>query len=67
MWCDRKKDPTHSNAFGKVIEYAILMRLLDYKFNIGVAMLLKVVMVRIKDCIEIEEHFPRVFLVRAMK
>ncbi len=68
MWCDRKKGPTQSNAFGEVIEYAILiMRLLDYKFIIGVAMLLKVVMVRIKDCIEIEKHFPRVFLVRAMK
>ena len=50
MWCDRKKGPTRSNAFGEVIEYAILIvRLLDYKFIIGVAMLLKVIMVRLKD------------------
>ena len=46
----RKKGPTRSNAFGEVIEYAILIvRLLDYKFIIGVAMLLKVIMVRLKD------------------
>ena len=68
MWCDRKKGPTRSNAF-EVIEYAILIvKLLDYKFIIGVAMLLKVIMVRLKDCVEIEKkHFLRVFLVRAMK
>jgi hypothetical protein len=53
-----KKGPTHSNAFGgEVIEYAILIvRLLDYKFIIGVAMLLKVIMVRLKDCVEIEKN-----------
>ncbi len=57
MWCDRKKGPTRSNAFGEVIEYAILIvRLLDYKFFIGVSMLLKVIMVRLKDCIEIEKN-----------
>jgi hypothetical protein len=40
-----------------VIEYAILIvRLLDYKFIIGVAMLLKVIMVRLKDCVEIEKN-----------
>jgi hypothetical protein len=45
-----KKGLTCSNAFGEVIEYAILIvRLLDYKFIIGVAMLLKVIMVRLKD------------------
>jgi hypothetical protein len=68
MWCHRKKGPTSSNAFGEVIEYAILIiRLLDYKFIIGVAMLLEVIMVRLKDRVEIEKHFLRVFLVRAMK
>ncbi len=57
MWCDRKSGPTRSNAFGEVIEYAILIvRLLDYKFIIGVAMLLKVIMVRLKDCVEIEKN-----------
>jgi hypothetical protein len=50
-----------------VIEYAILIvRLLDYKFIIDVAMLLKVIIVRLKDCVEIEKHFLRVFLVGAM-
>jgi hypothetical protein len=40
-----------------VIEYAILIvKLLDYKFIIGVAMLLKVIMVRLKDCVEIEKN-----------
>jgi hypothetical protein len=57
MWCDRKKGPTRSNAFGEVIEYAkLIVRLLDYKFIIGVAMLLKVIMVRLKNCVEIEEN-----------
>ncbi len=52
-----KRGPTRSNAFGEVIEYAILIvRLLDYRFNIGVAMLLKVIMVRLKDCLEIEKN-----------
>jgi hypothetical protein len=56
MWCDRKKGPTRSNAFGEVIEYAILIvRLLDYKFIIGVAMLLKIGMVRLEDHVEIEK------------
>jgi hypothetical protein len=46
-----------------VIEYAILIvRLLDYKFIIGIAMLLKVIMVRLKDRIEIEKTFPKSFL-----
>jgi hypothetical protein len=50
---------TRSNAFGEVIEYAILkMRLLDYKFIIGVAMLLKIGMVRLEDRVEIEKTFP---------
>jgi hypothetical protein len=42
-----------------VIEYAILIvRLLDYKYLIGVAMLLKIGMVRLEDCVEIEKkHF----------
>jgi hypothetical protein len=41
-----------------VIEYAILIvRLLDYKNLIGVAMLLKIGMVRLEDCVEIEKHF----------
>ncbi len=54
-----KKGPTRSNAFGEVIEYAILIvRLLDYKYLIGVAMLLKIGMVRLEDCVEIEETFP---------
>ncbi len=38
------------------------MRLLDYIFIIGVAMLLKVIMVRLKDCVEIEQTFPKSFL-----
>ncbi len=54
-----KKGPTRSNAFGEVIEYAILIvRLLDYKFIIGVAILLKIGMVRLKDCKKIEKTFP---------
>ncbi len=58
-----KKGPTCSNAFGEVIEYAILIiKLLDYKFVIGVAMLLKVIMVRLKDCVEIKKTFPKSFL-----
>ncbi len=57
MWCDRKKRPTRSNAFVEVIEYPILIvRLSDYEFIIGVAMLLKVIMVRLKDCVEIEKN-----------
>ncbi len=59
IWCDRKKGPTRSNAFGEVIEYAILIvRLLDYKNLIGAAMLLKIGMVRPEDCVEIEKTFP---------
>ncbi len=58
-----EKGPTRSNAFGEVIEYTILIvRLLDYKFIIGVAMLLKIGMVRLKDCVEIEKTFPKSFL-----
>ncbi len=38
------------------------MRLLDSKFIIGVAMPLKVIMVRLKDCVEIEKTFPKSFL-----
>ncbi len=34
------------------------MRLLDYKCLIGVAMLLKIRMVRLEDCVEIEKTFP---------
>ncbi len=34
------------------------MRLLDYKYLIGVAMLLKIRMVRQEDCKEIEKTFP---------
>ncbi len=46
-----------------MIEYAILIvRLLDYKFVIGVAMLLKVIMVRLKDRVEIEQTSPKSFL-----
>ena len=57
MWCDKKKGPTHSNAFGEVIEYAILIvRLLDCKYLIGVAMLLKIGMMRLEDCVEIEKN-----------
>ncbi len=42
-----------------MIEYAILIvRLLDYKFIIGVAMLLKIGMVRLKDRLKIEKTFP---------
>jgi hypothetical protein len=42
-----------------VIEYAILIvRLLDYKYLIGVAMLLKIGMVRLKDRVKIEKTFP---------
>jgi hypothetical protein len=53
-----KKGPTRSNAFGEVIEYAILkVRLLDYEYLIGVAMLLKIGMVRLEDCVEIEKYF----------
>ncbi len=49
-----EKRPTRSNAFGEVIEYAIvIVRLLDYKNLIGAAMLLKIGMVRLKDCVEI--------------
>ncbi len=55
----RKKGPTCSNAFSEVIEYAILIvRLLDYKYLIGVAMLLKIRMVRLEDPVEIEKIFP---------
>ncbi len=51
------KGPTCSNAFGEVIEYAILIvRLLDYKFIIGNAMLLKVIIVRLKDRVKIEKN-----------
>jgi hypothetical protein len=40
-----------------VIEYAILIvRLLDYKFIIGVAMFLKIGMVRLYDCVKIEKN-----------
>jgi hypothetical protein len=54
-----KKGPTRSNAFNEVIEYAILiMRLMDYKYLIGVAMLLKIGMVRLEDRVEIEKTFP---------
>jgi hypothetical protein len=54
-----EKCPTRSNAFGEVIEYAILIvRLLDYKYLIGVAVLLKIGMVRLKDRVEIEKTFP---------
>ncbi len=54
-----KSGPTLSNAFGKVIEYAILIvRLFDYKFIIGVAMLLKIGMVRLEDRVKIEKTFP---------
>ncbi len=47
-----------------MIEYAILIvRLLDYKFIIGVAMLLKVIIVRLKDRVKIEKKtFPKSFL-----
>ncbi len=38
------------------------MRLLDFKFIIGVAMLLKAIMVRLKDRVEIEKTFPKSFL-----
>ncbi len=38
------------------------MRLLDHKFIISVATLLKVIMVRLHDCIEIEKTFPKSFL-----
>ncbi len=42
-----------------MIEYAILIvRLLDYKYLIGVAMLLKIGMVRLEDRVEIEKTFP---------
>ncbi len=42
-----------------MIEYAILIvRLLDYKFIIGVAMLLKIGTVRLKDRVKIEKTFP---------
>jgi hypothetical protein len=42
-----------------VIEYAILIvRLLDYKYLIGVVMLLKIGMVRLKDPVEITKTFP---------
>ena len=34
------------------------MRLLDYKFIIGVAMLLKIGMVRLEDRVKIEKTFP---------
>ncbi len=34
------------------------MRLLDYKYLIGVAMLLKIGMVRLKDRVKIEKTFP---------
>jgi hypothetical protein len=41
-----------------VIEYAILIvRLLDYKYLIGVGMLLKIGMVRLEDRVEIEKTF----------
>ncbi len=54
-----KRGPTQSNAFGEVIEYAILiMRLSDSQFIIGVAMLLKIGMVRLKDSVKIEKTFP---------
>jgi hypothetical protein len=54
-----KRGPTQSNAFGVVIEYAILMvRPFDYKFIIGFAMLLKIGMVRLEDRIKIEKTFP---------
>ena len=54
-----KRDPTQSNAFGEVIEYAILIvRLLDDKNLIGAAMLLKIGMVRLEDRVEIEKTFP---------
>ncbi len=53
-----KRGLTRSNA-GEVIEYAILIvRLLDSKFIIGVAMLLKIGMVRLEDCVKIEKTFP---------
>ncbi len=40
-----------------MIEYAILIvRLSDYKNLIGVAMLLKIGMVRLKDRVEIEKN-----------
>ena len=52
-----EKGPTRSNAFGEVIEYAILIvRLLDYKFIIGVAMLLIIRMVRLEDRVKIEKN-----------
>ncbi len=58
-----KKGPTRFNAFGEVIEYSIFkVRLLDYKFIIGNAMLLKVLIVRLNDCVEIEKTFPKSFL-----
>jgi hypothetical protein len=42
-----------------VIEYAILIvRLLDYKYLIAVAMLLKIGIVRLEDRVEIEKTFP---------
>ncbi len=54
-----KRGPTQSNAFGEVIEYAILIvRLFDYKFISGVGMLLKIGMVRLEDRIKIEKTFP---------
>ncbi len=53
----QKKGPTRSNAFGEVIEYAILIvKLLDYKNLIGVGMLLKIGMVRLEDRVEIEKN-----------
>ncbi len=53
-----KRGPAQSNAFGEVIEYAILIvRLLDSKFIIGVAMLLKIGMVRLEDRVKIEKTF----------
>ena len=42
-----------------MIEYAILIvRLSDYKNLIGVAMLLKIGMVRLEDRVKIEKLFP---------
>jgi hypothetical protein len=56
----QKKRPDCSNAFGEVIEYAILIvRLLGFKFIIGVAMLLKIWMARLKDHVKIKiKTFP---------
>ncbi len=54
-----KRGPTQSNAFGEVIEYAtLIVRLFDYKFIIGVAMLLKFGMVGLEDRVKIEKTFP---------